>query len=75
MLQIMKVGLIYLYLRLITKVELETMMVIGFFVDYVSKADKFFFVEYASQADIIIFFVDYSSRAGLNKKEKIQLFY
>ena len=46
-----------------------------FFVDYVSKADKFFFVEYASQADIIIFFVDYSSRAGLNKKEKIQLFY
>jgi hypothetical protein len=34
-----------------------------------------FFVEYASQADIIIFFVDYSSRAGWNKKEKIDLFY
>ena len=31
--------------------------------------------QYASQADVIIYFVDYSSSSGWNKKEKMHLFY
>jgi len=48
-------------------------------VDYESRAGEndgnWFFVDYISQADVIIFFTEYISRVGRKKKEKIHLFY
>ena len=41
----------------------------------ITKAQKVFSVEYASQADVLIFIVVYSSQAKWRKKEKLHLFY
>ena len=47
-----------------------------FFVEYASQADKkIFFTEYASQADVFIYFTEYASQAKWKKKEKMHLFY
>ena len=46
-----------------------------FFVEYASQADKkIFFTEYASQADVLIYFVEYASQSKWRKKEKWILF-
>ena len=47
-----------------------------FWVDYASQADKkVFFVDYASQADLKVFFVDYPSQAAWRSQQKRHLFY
>ena len=40
----------------------------------ITKAKMVFSVEYASQADVIIFFTDYSSKAGWKSKKKPSYF-
>ncbi len=47
-----------------------------FFSDYANQADKkIYFVEYGNQADLKIYFVKYENQAGWNTKSKVQLMY
>jgi hypothetical protein len=47
-----------------------------FFTDYASQANKkIFWVDYESQAQLKIYFVPYASRAGWKKPEKKHLLY